>query len=227
MWWWAALTAAILASAARGGEATVATPRSLAAASATAARPSPLLSEGRASLAAFERERAIRQAAHAKRAAAEEDVADALRPSFLRLVARAVWLAVVFSPVSSTAWLAALSPTFRVRAWYPLLAACLGRSGAYVKELHRLPRWYSTLLVDDNEDTYKLNTSKGFAVWHIPPFVADSLAAESACPPDEELARVEEYIRHVLDAGGRFERRPKDKYRAVRACMAEAATPGI
>jgi hypothetical protein len=123
---WAWLTTAVLAVA----SANVATPRSLAAASATAARPSPLLSEGRASLAAFERDRGVRQAAHAKRAAAEEDVADALRPSVLRLVLRAAWLGFVFSPVSSTAWLAALSPWFRLRVWYPLLTWCLGRSGA-------------------------------------------------------------------------------------------------
>ena len=86
------------------------------------------------------------------------------------------------------------------------------------KELGLLPRGYNMLLIDDNDDTYKLNTSKGFAVWHIEPFVAESLAAESGWPADEELARVGQYIRDVLDGGGRFQRQPKDKYRAVRSC---------
>ena len=63
-----------------------------------------------------------------------------------------------------------------------------------------MPPCYSTLLIDDNEDTCKLNTTHGYAVWRIKEFHADEV--------DWELRKALRYIKDVLRLGIRFERLP-------------------
>lgn len=95
-----------------------------------------------------------------------------------------------------------------------------------VKELGLLPdssgggggRPYNVLLVDDNPDTARLNAAKGYAVWQISPFEAGLLPLMRAEGiTDHELARVDGYLKHVLQYGARFEKHPQRVAAKVRA----------
>ena len=79
--------------------------------------------------------------------------------------------------------------------------------------LSLLPRAYSTLLIDDNEDTYEMNTKRGFAVWDIEAFLADEhymLCDEARnAKVVSQLADAEAYIKAKLDSKNRFDKKPR------------------
>lgn len=66
-------------------------------------------------------------------------------------------------------------------------------NGAVVKDLRCLPRSYVTLLVDDNPDTYALNSFHGFAPWKMKPFRASAKDAD-----DNQLSRVLACVRQLM-----------------------------
>ena len=59
---------------------------------------------------------------------------DSKSANHLELFFRSIKLAINFAPVSTTAWLALFSSTFRSRIWYRWVTACLAASGpAFIK----------------------------------------------------------------------------------------------
>ena len=64
--------------------------------------------------------------------------------------------------------------------------------GMFVKELGRIPGEHDVLLVDDNPDTYALNTRMGFSVWKSAPYSAGSMDTEL----NDVLRFLHQYVKH-------------------------------
>jgi hypothetical protein len=59
---------------------------------------------------------------------------ESLNPTIIDLLFRSVRLTINFIPVTSTAWLAFISSTFRDKIWFPWFASCIASSGpAFIK----------------------------------------------------------------------------------------------
>jgi TFIIF-interacting CTD phosphatase-like protein len=79
---------------------------------------------------------------------------------------------------------------------------CSQLPGGYIlKDMMKLPQGYDTLLVDDNELHYNINTQNSFSVWKIKPFHYKMI--------DSELIDVLRYINDVIEKDLRFSIRPK------------------
>jgi aarF domain-containing kinase len=108
----------------------------------------------------------------------------------VRLLVRAAVLGVIFAPCASTVWLAALSPAFRRRVWYPLLTACLGRSGACFVKWAQWSATRSDLFPDAL--CANLATLQADAPAHGRAHTRRLLEAALCCPPGEYFEAFDE-----------------------------------